>query len=447
MNRKLSLLLILVLLVGLLAPAVAGAEGITDAPTPAASRYSHRLIVELTSPPLSQSTVAAQAAAGGGKLDVAAPESQQYIQKLQAEQQAFVSAMTQAVPGAQVATYLNEQGRELPATYQVVFNGMSVDAGRNVDLKALEQTLSRLPGVKRVYRDYAHNPDLYASLPLINAEAAWNNAAIGGKSNAGAGIKFASMDGGVHHLSPMFDGAGYTYPAGFPKGFTSNTNGKIIASRVYFRTWDPPSAGDENPWPGTQGTQHGTHTASTAAGGEVQASFAGAPPVTISGVAPKAYVMSYRVFYNSITNDGSFYNTEGIKALEDIVMDGADVLNNSWGAGPGSIGGEFDALDQALINAVDAGIFVSMSNGNAGPGIGTGDHPSADYINVAASQSGGTYASGKFNVTAPEPVPANLQGMSFSAASFGQTLASWSGLRAVFVCACGCGGSDQRYRL
>ena len=41
----------------------------------------------------------------------------------------------------------------------------------------------------------------------------------------------------------MFDGTGYTYPAGFPKGDTSNTNGKIIASRAYFRTWDPPAAG------------------------------------------------------------------------------------------------------------------------------------------------------------------------------------------------------------
>ena len=38
MNRKLSVLLILVLLIGLLAPAVAGAEGITDAPTPAAPK-------------------------------------------------------------------------------------------------------------------------------------------------------------------------------------------------------------------------------------------------------------------------------------------------------------------------------------------------------------------------------------------------------------------------
>ena len=188
MNRKLSILLILVLLIGLLVPALAGAEGITDAPTPAALRYSHRLIVELTSAPLAQSEVAAEVAAGGGKLDVAAPAAQQYIQKLQAEQQAFVTVMTQAVPDAQVATYLNEEGRALPATYQVVFNGMSVDAGRNTDLKALEQSLSKLPGVKHVYRDYAHDPDLYASLPLINAEAAWNNAAIGGKSSAGVGL-------------------------------------------------------------------------------------------------------------------------------------------------------------------------------------------------------------------------------------------------------------------
>ena len=179
----------------------------------------------------------------------------------------------------------------------------------------------------------------------------------------------------------------------------------------------------------------------------MQASFAGAPPVTISGVAPKAYVMSYRVFYDSITHDGSFYNTEGIKALEDIVIDGADVLNNSWGGGPGSIGGEFDALDTALINAVDAGIFVSMSNGNAGPDKGTGDHPSADYINVAASSTSGTYASGKFNVTAPEPVPANLQGMSLLCGHLRRVVPGWHSLRPVFVRTRSSGGSDERHRL
>ena len=313
----------------------------------------------------------------------------------------------------------------MPATYQVLLNAVAVDAGKDADVAALELKLRKLPGVLRVSRDWAHDPDLYASLPLINAEAAWNNAAIGGKSNAGAGVKFATMDGGVHHLSPMFDGTGYIYPPGFPKGDTRNTNGKIILSRAYFRTWDPPTAADANPWPGADsggGTQHGTHTASTVAGGEVQASFAGAEPVTISGVAPKAYVMSYRVFYDSITHDGSFYNVEGIKALEDIAKDGADVLNNSWGGGPTSTGGAYDALDTALRNAVAAGIFVSMSNGNAGPNTGTSDHPSADYINVAASSTDGTYASGTFSVTAPEPVPTSLVDMSYSAATFGALL-------------------------
>jgi hypothetical protein len=50
------------------------------------------------------------------------------------------------------------------------------------------------------------------------------------------------MDGGVHKDSPMFDGTGYTYPPGYPKGDTSATNGKIIVARAYFRTWDPPCA-------------------------------------------------------------------------------------------------------------------------------------------------------------------------------------------------------------
>ena len=104
--------------------------------------------------------------------------------------------------------------------------------------------------------------------------------------------------------------------------------------------------------------------------------------------------MSYRVFYNSITNNGSFYNAEGIKALEDAVADGADVINNSWGGGPYSLGGQFDALDAALQNAVAAGVFVSMSAGNAGPGGSTMDHPSNDYITVAASTTGGSYAAG-----------------------------------------------------
>jgi subtilisin family serine protease len=64
-----------------------------------------------------------------------------------------------------------------------------------------------------------------------------------------------------------------------------------------------------------------------------------------------------------------------------------------------------------------------MSAGNAGPNNGTSDHPSDDYISVAASQSGGTLASGRLGVTAPTPVDPNLADIAFASAAFGSTLA------------------------
>ncbi len=418
MNRRRSLWLLLVLVAALAWPAAASAQVIvTDGPPAQTPAYSHRLIVELTSPPLVQAQGISAAAAGGGRLDIASPSAQAYIQRLQAEQAQFVTALQAAVPSAQVATFLNERGAAVPETYQILLNGMAVDAGPNANVEAFERQLRQLPNVRRVSKDYAHQPDLYKSIPLINAPAAW--AALGGEANAGKGMKFASVDSGVHKDAPMFSGAGYTYPPGFPKGDTRNTNGKIIVARTYFRTWDPPAPDDAQPWPGASGISHGTHTSSTAAGNKVTASYLGAPPVTLEGVAPRAYVMSYKVFYNSITGNQSFYNAEGIKALEDAVADGADVINNSWGGGPYSLGGQFDALDAALQNAVAANVFVSMSAGNAGPGAATSDHPSTDYIVVAASQSGGSYAAGVLEAAAPAPVPGNLTKIPYQAASFG----------------------------
>jgi subtilisin family serine protease len=397
-----------------------------DGSTPVASR---RLIIQLESPSLAEYTATTTIARQpNGRLDLNSTEATSYINQLKAEQAAFVSNMQKAIPGSQVSYYLNEANQKVEARYQVVLNGMAVDPG-NMSTAAARRVLEQLPGVKAVYLDFAHQPELYASLPLINAQAAWDNAAVGGRENGGQGVKFASMDGGVlggkYYPAPMFDGTGFSYPVGWPEGglgYTDNNNGKVIVSRAYFRPWDPPALGDEYAWPGVNGTSHGVHTASIAAGNEVVADY-GTITETISGVAPAAWVMSYRVFYYSVTADGSFYNAEGIAALEDIVKDGADVLNNSWGGGPSSMGGEFDPLDLALLNANRAGIFLSMSAGNAGPAAGTTDHPSSDYITVAASTTSGTLASGRFSVTAPEPVPATLVNMPFMVAGFGSVLA------------------------
>ncbi|MEZ4676067.1 MAG: S8 family serine peptidase [Caldilineaceae bacterium] len=386
---------------------------------PISTPESTRVIIELESPPLAVAfRNEVRTAAVNGKLDANTPVAQTYIAQLQAEQAAFISNMQSAVADATVATFINESGFAEAATYQVVFNGLAVDVGTTDRTQAINR-LAKMSGVKNVYLDVPYYTELYTSTQLIHAPVLWDMA--GGRANAGAGIKIASLDGGVHHEAPMMDGTGYSYPDGYGPnglGLTANNNGKIIVSRAYFRSWDPPAAGDENPWPGVAGTSHGMHTSSTAAGDVVTATFAGFNVGTMSGVAPKAYVMSYRVFYQSQNNDGSFYTTEGIAALEDIVRDGADVVNNSWGGGPSSSGGQFDALDQALVNAVNAGIFVSMSNGNAGPGQGTSDHASPDYMNVAASTTGGDLIVGQVLV----PGQINLQKIAFATAAFGATL-------------------------
>jgi subtilisin family serine protease len=393
-----------------------------DTPAGEIPEISHRLIVELSSPSLSiWAQSSGELLPASNKVDFDSPAAQNYLSQLENEQANFINTLQSALPGSTISTYIDETGAQVQLTFQILLNAVVIEPGQ-ADLISARETLLSLPGVKAVYLDYAYTPHLYASLPLINAPALWED--VGGRENAGRGIKVASVDGGVHKDAPMFSGEGFSYPPGWPVnglGNQANNNGKIIASRVYFRPWDPPVPGDDNPWPGEFGTSHGVHTTGIMAGNTVTAEYLGVIE-TISGVAPAAWVMSYRVFYESVTADPSAYTAEIVAALEDVVRDGADVVNNSWGGGPTSRGGAFDAVDQALINASAAGVFVSMSAGNAGPGTGTTDHPSRDYISVAASTTTGTIAAGRLSVSAPEPVPDELQNIPFAVAAFGQPL-------------------------
>lgn len=390
---------------------------LTDEPAPDAVT-SHRLIVQLSAPSWAEyARINGIGTLGPALQDVDSAEARAYIAQLALAQAETFSALQLRLPSVELGHYLDESGQAQAATYQVVFNGMTIDPGPH-SYEEVRRALSTVPGVRALHRDYRYDSTLYASLPFINAPTLWADPGIGGQANAGTGIKVASMDGGVHRDAPMFDGTGYSAPPGYPRGELANTNDKLIVSRAYFRPWDPPAPGDENSWPGVNGTSHGVHTASTAAGNAVTGSYLGVTE-NLSGVAPRAYVLSYRVFYASVNNDPSFYTAEGLAALEDIVLDDADVLNNSWGGGPTSVGAPFDALDQALVNVASAGIFISMSAGNAGPSGGTTDHPSDDYIVVAAVTDPGEYATGRLSVTAPDPVPPALEEIPYSNALFG----------------------------
>ncbi len=382
---------------------------------------SHRLIVELEEPALVQWGIKNRIAVRDAKIQVNEFEAKQYIAELYTKQNEVLDLVNKKLPGAYLATYINEENRYKEHRYSIVFNGFSLDMGRTAQKSDIE-ILKKLPGVKGVYPEKSYFLSMYASNPLIDTPSVWSNPFIGGRNRAGAGIKIASMDTGVHKDAAMFDPSGFNYPLGYPIGgigLKANNNGKIIASRVYLRPYDPPVEGDKNPWPGPSGNSHGVHTAGTAGGNHVQAQYIG-KNVDISGVAPGAWIMSYKIFYRSITGKVTFNDPEGIAALEDIVRDGADVVNCSWGSGPTSAGGAYDPLDTALLNAWRAGVFVSMSAGNSGPNKSTSDHPSEDYIVVAATTSGGTFAGGDMDVVNPLPVPDKLRAIPSGIADFGQ---------------------------
>ena len=175
--------------------------------------------------------------------------------------------------------------------------------------------------------------------------------------------------------------------AGYPKGDTRFTNKKVIVARAYFRPSDPPATGNETPIQGPGGSPHGTHTAGTVA---CNANTPAVGPLTISGIAPAAWLMNYRIFYPSNSPDpfenGNGWTVEIVQAIEDAVRDGADVLSNSWGSSHQNTLDWPDPMVEAAEAAVDAGVVGVWAQGNSGPATATGNLPSASdkVISVGA---------------------------------------------------------------
>ena len=123
---------------------------------------------------------------------------------------------------------------------------------------------------------------------------------------------------------------------------------------------------------------HGTHTSSTAAGNAgVDASIFGVDRGTISGIAPRAQVIMYRV-----CADEGCYSSDSAAAAEQAILDGVNVINFSISGGSNPFS---DVVSQAFLDAYNAGVFVAASAGNAGPGADTTDHREPWVATVAAS--------------------------------------------------------------
>src|SRR5256884_627159 len=150
--------------------------------------------------------------------------------------------------------------------------------------------LGGLPFGRKVYPTMRFAPALARSPSLIGADAL--HAATGAR---GQGVKIGVVDDGVDQTNPFFNPAGYSYPAGFPKGDTAFTSPKVIVARAF----PGPGSGARGRLPlDRQESFHGTHVAGIAAGDEGTNAPAGPdppPPSVPSSLAPQAWIGNYRV--------------------------------------------------------------------------------------------------------------------------------------------------------
>src|SRR5829696_2801916 len=264
--------------------------------------------------------------------------------------------------------------------YRLVANGMAVVVPRS----QLER-LTSLPGVETVYPSVRYRTQLDRSPQQIGAQTLW----MPGLTSAGQGMKIAIIDEGIDQTHPFFSPAGYTMPAGFPKGQTAYTTAKVIVARA-FAPARPVWKHASKPFD-PEFSSHGTHVAGIAAGNANTL----AEGSRISGVAPRAYLGNYKALTiptdADVGLDGN--SPELVAAIEAAVADGMDVINMS--VGEPEIEPARDIVVKALGGAARAGVVPVVSAGNDFEEFGRGSvgspgaAPEAITVGAVTTSRGG----------------------------------------------------------
>jgi len=353
-----------------------------------------RYLVRLAAPSLvelSRDASAPLPRASGGRLDLRSRPAREHLRRLAEDRALFEARLREKAPAAAAERH-----------FSILLNGLVVHGADPEDLREIPGVIS----VSLADTTY-YEPSLDASLDLIDASHFW--AVLGGPQSAGAGIKVAVIDSGIDISNPFFDASGYAMPAGYPLGEAEFTTAKVIAARAYFRSWDPVDPDKDTEDPIDHGG-HGSHCAGIIAGNAGTVFDLTGTPVEVSGVAPGAYLMNYKVFYNAASGQDGAYDTELMAAFEDAVADGADVISCSWG-GPAPMVDETPA-GQLYQAAVEAGAVVVFAAGNDGSGPATVGHPGIlpGVLTVGSVSTGRAFA-GYVDVEGPGTVPADLRGV------------------------------------
>ena len=330
-----------------------------------------------------------------GRMDVHSPSAVAYVDYLAQRQTAFVTSIESRV-GRSVVVIDN---------LQYALNAVIVELN---DIEA-EQVAS-LPEVTAVEREQELELLTDRGPAFIGAPGIWDGTATGGVASKGEAMVIASLDTGINWQSPAFadigpiDGYQHINPNGAgvyvglcgptaPNADVGRCNEKLIGMFDFTSTSSTRSATDLD--------GHRSHTASTVAGNTWNAPFGGGT-FHISGVAPHANVIAYRVCTTGCSSSASAQSVNSAISLGYV-----DALNYSisGGTSPWS-----DSVSIAFRNAVNVGIFVAASAGNDGPALGTVNHVEPWVETVAASTKDNVVAF-RFNLDGPGTPPANTIGL------------------------------------
>jgi minor extracellular serine protease Vpr len=256
----------------------------------------------------------------GESFDEDSPAVQAYLRHLEDEHADYRDFLRRESPGS-----------EIVEEYFVTLNGFAVRLAGG----ATPETLARGPHARAAAYSALYRPTMNVSTGLVGADEFW--AATGSR---GAGVQVAIIDTGVDDEHDFFRCKSIPEP-------------KVYASGAAF---DPANV---------LFFDHGTHVAGTVAG---CADTSGPAGMVLSGVAPEAELFDYNVFpgfgAGFVAFGGSALSHDIVAAIEDVVLDGRDVINMSLG---GSVEGPHDFLAEASNAAVDANVVVVASAGNSGP--------------------------------------------------------------------------------
>src|SRR5438477_184737 len=179
---------------------------------PSASSRRLTVLADLRLPPLAAYNRNLFSAISTTGLNVRSSSSRAYLARLARAQRVAAAELRRAIPSARIAY-----------RYRVVMDGFAV----SLPARKLP-ALARLPAVTKIYPSVRYELDTNRSPAVIGADTMWATT-----GDRGDGVKIGIVDDGIDQSNPFFNPAGFSYPAGFPRGATAYTTPEVIVARAY----------------------------------------------------------------------------------------------------------------------------------------------------------------------------------------------------------------------